>query len=121
MANELVTGTVVVRVDGKSIRSKAGAKLQTGGFERTAQYADGLLIGFSQKPIAAMITCSVVDTSAANITDFNNITDSVVLFECDSGAVYTVRGAFLTKPAELSDGEGECALEFCGQPAVRTT
>lgn len=121
MANELVTGTTIIRVDGRSIRSKAGSKLQTGGKERTPQYADGQLIGFTAKPVAAMLTCKVVLTNQTDVDALNNTTDSTVLFECDSGNVYTLRGAFLTKPAELTDGEGEADLEFCAQPAVRTS
>lgn len=121
MANELVTGTVVIRVDGRSIRSKLGAKLMVGGFERTPQYADGQLIGFTKKPIASQITCTLVHVSTTDVSLLNEIEDSTLTYECDSGAVYTCRGVFLTKPPEISDGDGEVTTEFMGQPAVQTS
>ena len=121
MSNELVTGTVVIRIDGRSIRSKAGAKLNLGGFERNPQYADGQLIGFSKKPVSSSCTCTLVHTATSDVEALNNIEDNTLVFECDSGAVYTARGVFLTKPPEISDGDGEVSVEFMGQPAIQTS
>lgn len=120
MSNELVTGTVVLRIDGVSIRSKQGAKLMLGGFNRKAQYADGALIGYSQEPIASEITATLAHTNASNLDALNNVTDSTILFDCDSGVQYQVNGAFSTKPPEVTGGDGDVAVTYMGQPAVQT-
>lgn len=118
MANALVTGTVIVRLDGRSIRSKPGAKLNAGGRERTPQVADDAVIGFSQKVIPSEVTCTLVHTSVSDILSLNDVTDATLMFEADSGVVLMVRSAFLKQPIELTGGEGDVAVVFCGQPAV---
>jgi hypothetical protein len=117
MANSTVTGTVIIRLDGTSIRSKAGAKLNMGGEERVPVYADGVLIGFSAKPMAAVVTATLAHTSTSDLAALRDTTDSSLLFETDTGVRFSIRGAFLTKPPELTGGEGDVAVEFTGQPA----
>ena len=115
-----VTGVCILRMDGLSLRSKEGAKLSYGGKERTPQYADGVLVGPSAKPVAATVTASLVhcsDSDLQAIADAENVT---ILFETDTGKKYTVRAAFSTKPPELTGGEGEVAVEFAGQPAFES-
>lgn len=119
MANATVTGTVIIRIDGASIRSKAGAKLTMGGEERTPVYADGQLIGYSTKPVGAMVTATLAHTSTSDLAALRDITDSSLIFETDTGVRFSIRGAFLTKPPELTGGEGDVAVEFCGQPSVQ--
>jgi hypothetical protein len=117
---EQVTGTVVVRMDNLSLRSKAGAKLALGGFERSAEYADGAVIGYSERPIAATISCTLVLTSTSDLDAVNSATNVSLLFECDNGITYLVANAFSTKPPEITGGNGEVSVEFAGQPSVRT-
>lgn len=121
MANEQVTGTVIIRLDGRSIRTKKGATLKTGGIKRTPQFADGKLIGFTEEPVAAEVDCTIIHTATTDVTAVNDISDGTLLFECDSGPVYTIRGAFVTEPCEIKDGEGESKVMFAGQPAVQTS
>jgi hypothetical protein len=119
MANATVSGTCIVRIDGASIRSKAGAKIMLGGEERTEVYADGQFIGFASKPVVATITATLAHTSTSDLSALRDITDSSLIFETDSGVVFSVRNAFLTKPPELTGGEGDVAVEFKGQAAVQ--
>lgn len=114
-----VSGTVIIRVNGKSIRSKEKATLELGGKERTAQYADGVLIGYSEKPIASKITATIAHTASADLDGLNNATNETAVFETDTGVKFSIRGLFSTKPPELSGGDGDCAVEFMGQPAVQ--
>jgi hypothetical protein len=121
LANVQVTGTVILRVDGKSVRSKPGAKLMFGGVERSEEVADGQIIGYFAKPVASEIAWTMAHTADTDVDAMNRMTDSTIAFECDSGPVYTVRSAFLTKPCELTgDGNGvSCAAK--GQAAVQTS
>jgi hypothetical protein len=117
---EQVTGTVVVRLDNKSIRSKSGAKLSLGGLERSPEYADGVLIGYSARPIAATVTCTLVLTTTSDLDAINRSANSTILFECDNGITYMIANAFSVKPPEITGGNGEVSVEFSGQPSVRT-
>lgn len=117
MANEKVTGTVIVRVDGKSIKSKEGASIELGGFERTPVFADGILIGYSEKPTACIIVATLAHTSSSDLIGIREMVDVSGVFETDSGTRYSVRGMFNTKPPKLTGGEGDVAVEFAGSPA----
>lgn len=115
--SERVTGTCIVRINGRSIRSKDGAKLDMGGEDRTPQYADGRLIGFSSKPRAAMVTATLAHTSSSDLAAIRDTVDATIVFESDTGVRYTVRGGFATRPPELTGGEGDVSVEFAGDPA----
>ena len=121
MANELVTGIVILRIDGRSIRSKEGAKLDMGGFEREPEYADGQLIGFSRKPVAAMVSATLVHTGVSDLPALNELEDGTLTFECDSGPIFTVNGVFATKPPSITGGKGEVEVEYCGQASIQTS
>jgi membrane-associated protease RseP (regulator of RpoE activity) len=121
MANELVTGTVIVNIDGQSIRSMADASIMLGGFERKSRVADGRTIGFSETPIASKISCKLIHTSLSDLDKINNLRDGTITFVTDTGVVYTVANAFCTKPPELKGGDSEVTVEFEGQPATRTS
>lgn len=121
MANVKVTGTCIIRVDGKSVRSKPGAKIMFGGQERSEEVADGQIIGYFEKPVASQVTWTMAHTSDTNIDQINQMIDSTIAFETDAGPVYTIRSAFLTKPCELTgDGNG-VSCEAKGQAAVQTS
>lgn len=112
-----VTGTVVVRLNGSSLRSEEGATLDIGGFERTERYADHSLLGFSKKPIAAVVSCSIAHTALTDLRAIEESEDVTLIFETDTGVTYTIRNAFCTKPPSMKE-EGKVDLEFKGQPAV---
>jgi hypothetical protein len=115
-----VTGTIIVRLDGVSLRSDAKATMSLGGKERKSRYADHGLVGFSETPIAASIKATLLhtaDTDLQLIADARNVT---LMFETDTGKRYTIRGAYSIKPPELTGSEGEVSVEFEGQAAVET-
>ena len=118
MANNQVLGTAIIRIDGKSIRSKPGAGIELGGFERTEVLADGVMIGYSQKPLPAKITATLAHVSSAQYGKMRDMTDVSLVFECDNGARYTVQSAFLVRPPKITGDSGEVEVEFMGQPAT---
>lgn len=119
MANALVTGTLIIRSDGLSLRSKPGAcKLMMGGYTRTPQIADGQVVGYSEKIEAATIESTLAHMSSSNVAAINDMKDVTLLVETDSGVTYMVRNGFSTKPPEISGAEGDVAVAFAGQPAV---
>jgi len=112
-----VTGIVKIYVDGEIYRSKEGAKLNTGGYERTAQ-TGFKVYGHSEKLVPAVIEMTVAHMADTDIEAINSMRDATVKFETDTGTSYVVANATTTKPAELTGGEGDLAVEISGDPAV---
>jgi hypothetical protein len=123
MANELVTGVVILRLNGKSIRSQEGATLEMGGYERKPRQADGITIGFSRKPVEATVKADLVHTSISDLDAINNLDDGTLVFECDSGVVFTLANVFCMKPPSLKGGDSSAvAVEFASPGrAIRTS
>ena len=113
-----VTGIVRVFLNGSLQRSKEGAKLNLGGYERTAQTGHGVY-GYSEKVVPASVEFTIAHTVDDDLEELANLTGATVRFECDSGVTYMIANAFTTKPPELTGGEGDCAIEMQGDPAVK--
>ncbi len=113
-----LTGIVKILADGISLRAKDGAKIDIGGYEREAQYADGVLIGYTEKPIAATVTATLVHDATADLIKIRDMVNVTLIFKTDTGVSYTVRGAFCTKMPTLTGGNGEVEVEFMGNPAI---
>lgn len=112
-----VTGIVKVKVNGKLVRSKQGAKLMTGGIERTPVVASGALVGYAEKFVPATIECTLAHTADTKVDELNKLVEATVIFETDTGKRFTIGAAFTTNPGELSDGEGDLTLKMAGNPA----
>lgn len=115
-----ISGTCVVRKDGRTILSSS-ATMTLGGFERTDEYADHGLIGYSQKPISGKITATVKHHAGYSLQDLMDTTNSTISFESDTGARFTMAQAFATAPPELASGNGEVQIEFKGKPMLEET
>ena len=113
-----VTGTVVVRMNGKSLRSDAKATMSLGGYERKDRYADHGLAGYSQTPIAASIKANLLHTADSDLQEIMDATDVTLDFETDTGRVFTIPNAFCTEPPQLTGSEGEVAVAFMGNNAI---
>jgi len=111
-----VTGIVYVKVDGELQRSKEGAKLTLGGKERTAQVGHSVY-GYSEKVVPSMVEFVLAHVGGDDLIGLQNKVDSTIEFETDTGDTYVVANAFSTKPAEITGGEGDVAMEFQGDPA----
>jgi hypothetical protein len=113
-----VTGIVKVYLNGTLQRSKEGAKLTLGGYERTAQVGHSVY-GYSEKVAPSQIEFTLAHTADADLEEIAAMVDATVRFECDTGVVYMVNNAFTTKPPELTGGEGDVAIEMQGEPALK--
>lgn len=107
-----VTGKVYISMNGKRIRSKEGASLDYGGIKRDAVMSDAGVDGFNEAFQAPKVECAVNHTPDVSLAEFAAFKDGTVLFETDTGSVYTVTGAFLTDPPKMS--KGEVTLSFSG-------
>ena len=116
-SQQQVSGIVFVKIDGAVQRSKPGAKLMMGGVERTAIIANGKVVGFAEKGVAATVSFTLAHKGGDDLIALQDSIDSTLEFETDTGDTYVVSPAFASKPAELSDGEGDVAFEFQGPKA----
>lgn len=111
-----VTGICRVRADGKTFRTKDGAKFDPGGVERVTVVGTEVH-GYAEKPRPSSLECTVAHTAEINIDDLRKMKNVQLEFECDTGPVFTVNGAWLAEPPVLTAGEGDLELKFAGPPA----
>ncbi|MBI1321338.1 MAG: phage tail protein [Candidatus Hydrogenedens sp.] len=110
-------GRATIRTNGEYLPSKKGAKLHLGGAKRSPVVTN-FSVGYAEENDPAMVECVVPLARDLSLTSLRNLVDAVVTFECDSGQIYVVRGAFVTDCLELTDGEGgDVQLKFCGEAA----
>lgn len=105
-----VTGRVFISVGGKRLRSKDGASLKTGGAKREAVVGDDSVHGYQEKLEAPSVSCAISHTADTSLRELHDLTDTTLLFETDTGKVFTLSHAWLMNPPELS--KGEVKLEF---------
>ncbi len=107
-----VTGRAYISLNGQRLRSKEGAKLNTGGVEREAQLSDSGVDGFSEKTAVPQVDCTINHTAEISLADIQNFKDGTLVFETDTGKVFTLTDAFCARPPELT--KGEASLVFQG-------
>lgn len=107
----LVTGRVFIALNGDRIRSKEGAKLETGGLERKAQISDAGVDGHSEAVTAPKVTCKISHTAKTSLMDIHAFKGTLT-FETDTGRVYTLIEAWSATPPTLASGESD--FEFGG-------
>lgn len=109
-----VTGRVFIKVSGKLLRSKEGAKLTgIGEVERTPVIGNEVY-GFVEKVVAPSIECTLADTADLSIKEIAAITDATATFETDTGKTYIVRNAWCESSPSLTAGEGDVECKFTG-------
>ncbi len=111
-----VTGRVFVALNGQRIRSKEGAKLNTGGAERDPAISDAGVDGYSEKIVAPQVDCKFNHTADTSLADLQAFKDGTLTFETDTGRVYTLVNAWCAKPPELE--KGEVSLVFNAQECI---
>lgn len=112
-----VTGIVKVYLNGSLQRSKEGAKLVMGGKERTPVTGHSVY-GYAEKVVHATIEATLAHTADVDLEELRDLVDATVKFETDTGLSYLINNAFMTKPPELTGGEGDVAIEMAGDPAL---
>ncbi|MGE4406041.1 phage tail tube protein [Pseudomonas sp.] len=116
MAKKL--GKAKIKVDGKVLESMPGARLDIGGDERTTVIGSNAVQGFFETPKQSVLECEVSvgkETKLAEMRGWDNVTLS---FECDTGQLYVVQGAWLTNTPNMTASEGgRVPMTFEGPPA----
>lgn len=109
-----VTGRVYIKVNGKLLRSKDGAKLNNiGAIERTPVIGNEVY-GYSEKVVAPSIDCTLADTADLKLKEIHAIVNATCTFETDTGKTYIVREAWCESALSLTAGEGDVECKFTG-------
>lgn len=105
-----IAGKVFLTINGQRLRSKEGASLETGGTEREGVVSDSGVDGFQEKETVPKVDCKISLTADIKLKDLQAFKDGTLVFETDTGRVYTLTNAWCAKPPKLE--KGEVSLEF---------
>lgn len=108
------SGRAFIRINGATLISMPGAKMNPGGLERKPIVADAGFVGYAETPVHGEIEC---DIAVANDTDLMAIakdTDATITFETGDGRVYLMRGASLASPPSYESADSKASLKFIG-------
>lgn len=101
-----VSGRVFISLNGDRIRSKEGAKLETGGLKREAAISDAGVDGPTESVVAPKVTCKINHTDKTSLRDIHAFKGTLT-FETDTGKVFTLIDAWSATPPSLEKGESD--------------
>ncbi len=109
-----LTGRAFIDVPGFGrLRSKSGAKINTGGHKRETKNGDVGVEGFTEEVVAPFIECTILHNADLKINDLNAVNAENITFETDTGSVWVLMEAWLEEPTELASGEVQ--VKFVGK------
>ena len=116
-----ITGRVEVLVNGEMLLNKPGAVARgiwisgQPAMSRKAVVGDSGPHGLVEEPVIPECEVKVTDRSDISLSAFAELDDCTVVFRAArSGKSYTMEGAWLANPIDLTAGEGESTLLFQG-------
>lgn len=111
--SKAITGRAEIRIDGAVIPTENGAKLTLGGVKRNTEVHGGEMY-YSEEETPATVDCVVNHTADVDLFKLANIAGATVMFTCNTGQKFLVRGAVTTEPPDLDAGKGKTNLKLAG-------
>lgn len=105
-----VTGKVYITVRGQRLRSKEGAKLETGGAQREAAISDSGVDGFTEAITAPRVEFTLNHTADISLADIHSVRDETLTYETDTGRSFTLSNAWSSVPPSMQKGEVSCVF-----------
>lgn len=117
-----LTGTIVLKADGVSLRAKSESiTFKPGGMGRTPGMADGRVVGYHETPMASEVTADVIHDGDTDVDGIREMTEATVVLELDSGQIWQIDNAFLDCEAlEIGDSGKGMKIKINGPAAERT-
>jgi len=113
----MLTGRVVITINGTAVESNKGAKLDPGGVTRTGQTSDQA-VNFSEGLRPAKIEAVLPWTANTSLTALNDIKDATFQFQADTGKTWVIANGFRTGELMASAGDdGNVPVTLEGDPA----
>lgn len=108
-----VLGRAFIKVNGKTLPSHKGAKLNMGGISRKGVVGHEVH-GYAESMEAPMLECEVSLRKGDKLSDYD-LTDATIVFEADTGQSYVIRNGWKEDTNQITDGEGgKIPLKFSG-------
>lgn len=107
-----IIGKAKVYVDGAMWEMERGAKANPGGIARKFERHHGRTYGLEEEE-PMYVEGNLLHTKDINVTALN-ISNATVIFECDTGQKYVMRGAATEKPVEIDAGSGKSPIKLVG-------
>lgn len=101
------------------INARAGGTFNPGGSNRSEEIADTGVVGFSEEPVAASISCTIPNDGTVGMDVLRDLTDINVTVQDDNGQMWIVSGCFTTEPPGVSNGD--ITLNMKGRTADRVS
>jgi hypothetical protein len=109
----LKTGRAYIKMGGKLLPSRDGATLKPGTVSRKPVIGATGVHGYVEKHLSPSVECTLTHGPDLSIKELEAFVDATVTFECDSGPVYVLRGAWCDPESiDLSVGEAEVKVTF---------
>jgi hypothetical protein len=106
-----ITGKAIIRADGLVLRTENGATLSAGGINRASERHGGKTY-YKEDEVAPSLECNVLHDADTDIIALSGIVNATVEFECDTGQIYILRGAFTAEPVAVDSSTGKAALKM---------
>jgi hypothetical protein len=106
-----LTGRIFITVKGKRLNSKEGAKIHTGGIERTGETGDVGVLGYTEKPTIPFVECVIKHDANTSLKDIQSIVDTTISADTDTKRSFIFQGAWCAKANEMSNGEVSVRFE----------
>ena len=116
-----VLGRATIAVGGEYIETEPGAELDPGGIVGEP-VETGYATHRAEKRMPAELKAVTVLKQGQSLEALRSLFDVEVVFTCDTGQVYVVRGAFQVTAPKITDGQGgKIPVELTGEPAEEVT
>lgn len=98
-------GKAVIKINGRTLNTMPGAKLNLGGVNRKPTVGANKVLGFSEEVKEPMLECQVALGKGETLRSLD-FADASVSFFADTGQVYALGNAFLTETLEVTAANG---------------
>lgn len=99
-------GRVLLKVNGRLLKSKPGASIDLGGDVRNPVVGSSSLLGHTVSYKEATIDATLVLGAGDSLEDIRNLVDGTGEFICDTGQTYMVREVTNADTLKVTEGEG---------------
>lgn len=115
MANQRISGTCYITVDGEELNLSGSLQIPVNKYTRQAVTASGRVIGYSETPVVPSISGNFYVDSDFPLEKLRTATDMTIVAELANGMRYTLSDAFLAVDnANFAPEDGTVQLVFNG-------
>jgi hypothetical protein len=113
-----VFGVAVVKFNGIDYRTKPGWEFETGGVNRTSQYASGKRSGTSDEPMGSKASGAIEIMSDTDLETLRNFDGGIVEYVTNVGMTYSAPNSSVMNGLKLQDNGRGASLEIEGDEAT---